>query len=94
MQRLIRGVDPLVFWGSVGSSTAFVLWGVLGTGQPRSVMGSALDWVIQNFGWGFVLIAAGALLFCIFLAVQSVRAHPARPRRQTGRSSRPCRGSR
>ena len=52
-----RGVDPLVFWGSTGVATAFVLWGVLGTDSLASVMGSVLDWVITNFGWAFVLIA-------------------------------------
>ena len=69
MQRLIRGVDPLVFWGSTGVATAFVLWGVLGTDSLASVMGSVLDWVITNFGWAFVLIALGALVFCIFVAI-------------------------
>jgi choline/carnitine/betaine transport len=69
MQRLTRGVDPLVFWGSVGLSTAFVLWGVLGTDSLSSVMSSVLDWVIRNFGWGFVLIAISALVFCIVVAV-------------------------
>ena len=72
MQRLFRGVDPLVFWGAVGLSTAFVLWGVLGTDSLSSVMGSVLDWVIRNFGWGFVLIAIGALVFCIVVAVSPV----------------------
>src|ERR687895_1340920 len=69
MQRLTRGVDPLVFWGSVGAATAFVLWGVLGTDSLATVMGDVLDWVIRNFGWGFVLIAIGALVFCIVAAV-------------------------
>ena len=39
MKRFMQGVDPLVFWGSVGLSTAFVLWGVLGTDSLASVMG-------------------------------------------------------
>jgi glycine betaine transporter len=68
MGRVLRGVDPLVFWGSTLVSTAFVLWGVLGTESLGSVMSSVLDWVIRNFGWAFVLIAVGALLFCIFMA--------------------------
>jgi len=72
MQRLTRGVDPLVFWGSVGLSTAFVLWGVIGTDSLSSVMDSVLDWVIRNFGWGFVLIAIAALVFCIVVAVSPV----------------------
>ena len=72
MQRLTRGVDPLVFWGSVGAATAFVLWGVLATDNLATVMGDVLDWVIRNFGWGFVLIAIGALVFCIVAAVSPV----------------------
>ena len=32
-------------------------------------MGSVLDWVITNFGWAFVLIALGALIFCIVVAI-------------------------
>jgi glycine betaine transporter len=62
-------VDPVVFWGSVGVSGGLVLWGVLGTDSLASVMGDVLDWVIRNFGWAFVLIAIGALLLAIFLAV-------------------------
>jgi glycine betaine transporter len=69
MQRLIRGVDPLVFWGSTSVATAFVLWGVLGTDSLATVMGDVLDWVIRNFGWAFVLIALGALIFVIVVAV-------------------------
>jgi glycine betaine transporter len=67
---MLRGrVDPYVFWGSVGVSGALVLWGVLGTDSLASVMGDTLDWVTRNFGWGFVLIAIGALVLAIFLAV-------------------------
>jgi glycine betaine transporter len=69
MQRLIRGVDPLVFWGSTSVATAFVVWGVIGTDSLASVMGSVLDWVIKNFGWAFVLIALGALIFCLVVAI-------------------------
>jgi choline/carnitine/betaine transport len=69
MQRLIRGVDPLVFWGSTGVATAFVLWGMFATDSLASVMSSVLDWVIRNFGWAFVLIALGALVFCIVVAI-------------------------
>jgi glycine betaine transporter len=69
MHRLLRGIDPVVFFGATAVSIAFVLWGVLGTDSLGSVMESVLDWVIRNFGWGFVLIAIGALLFSIFVAV-------------------------
>jgi glycine betaine transporter len=66
MQRLLRGVDPVVFFGSVGITLAFSLWGVLGTDSLASVMGSTLSWFLANFGWGFILIGAGALLLSLF----------------------------
>jgi glycine betaine transporter len=67
---MLKGrVDPVVFWGSVGVSVALVLWGIIGTDSLASVMGDTLDWVTRNFGWGFVLIAIGALVLAIFLAV-------------------------
>jgi glycine betaine transporter len=69
MHRLLRGIDPVVFYGSSAAAIAFVLWGVLGTDSLGSVMQSVLDWVIRNFGWAFVLIAILALLFCIVLAI-------------------------
>jgi glycine betaine transporter len=72
MQRLTRSIDPLVFFGAVGLSTAFVLWGVIGTDSLSSVMDSVLDSVIRNFGWGFVLIAIAALVFCIVVVVSPV----------------------
>ena len=66
--RLLRGVDPVVFLGSVGITVAFSLWGVLGTDSLSSVMGSTLSWFLANFGWGFILLGAGALLLSVFLA--------------------------
>jgi glycine betaine transporter len=67
---MLKGrVDPVVVWGSVGVPVALVLWGVIGTDSLASVMSDTLDWVTRNFGWGFVLIAIGALVLAIFLAV-------------------------
>ncbi|HEX2105902.1 MAG TPA: BCCT family transporter [Solirubrobacteraceae bacterium] len=69
MSRLLRGVDPVVFWGSAGVTFAFVLWGVLGPQSLGNVMGDVLGWIIGNFGWVFVLIAFSALAFCLFLVI-------------------------
>ncbi len=68
MHRLTRGVDPLVFWGSVGAATVFVLWGVLGTDSLANVMDDVLGWVIRNFGWAFLTAATGFVLFAVWLA--------------------------
>ena len=69
MNRLMKGVDPVVFWGSAGITFAFVLWGVLGPESLGGVMGDVLGWIIGNFGWGFILIATGALAMCLFLVI-------------------------
>ena len=80
MQRLVKGVDPIVFFGSVGISLAFSLWGVLATESLGAVMGPTLSWFLANFGWGFILIGAGALLLCLFFMLSprygSIRLGP------------------
>ncbi len=69
MKRLLKDVDPVVFWGSAALIAAFVGWGLLGPTSLGSVMTAALGWVIGNFGWVFVLIAFSVLALCIFLAI-------------------------
>jgi glycine betaine transporter len=69
MSRVLRSVDPVVFWGSAGVTFAFVLWGVLGPESLGNVMGDVLGWIIGNFGWVFILIAVGALALCVFLVI-------------------------
>ncbi|WP_433870762.1 BCCT family transporter [Saccharopolyspora sp. CA-218241] len=48
----------------------FVLvgWGVASTDSLSSVSEAALDWLILNTGWGFVLAATGFVFFALFLA--------------------------
>lgn len=69
MRRMLKDVDPAVFWGSAALIAVFVLWGLFASANLGSVMGTALTWVIGNFGWAFVLIAFGALAVCIFLVI-------------------------
>ena len=69
MRRLFRGVDPAVFWGSAGIISAFVLWALLAPEGLGTVMGDVLSWIIRNFGWGFILIAVGALGLCVFFVI-------------------------
>ena len=79
MNRLSQRIDPVVFWGSAVLLTGFVLWGLFAPENLGSVMTTALGWVIRNFGWGFILIAFGALVMCIFLVVHpwgSIRLGP------------------
>ena len=53
--------------------------GLLAPESLGSVMSTTLNWVIRNFGWGFVLMAFGALAFSLFLVVHpwgSIRLGP------------------
>jgi len=69
MNRYLKGVDPAVFWGSAALIGALVGWGLLAPASLGARMTSTLGWIIGNFGWGFVLVAFGGLVLCIFLVV-------------------------
>jgi len=69
MNRPHKGIDPYVFWGSALLIAAFVAWGLLAPDSLGSIMTSTLGWIIRNFGWGFILIAFGGLVMCIFLVL-------------------------
>ena len=59
MKRMLKDVDPVVFWGSALLIAAFVGWGLLAPSSLGLGDGQRLGWVIGNFGWVFVLIAFG-----------------------------------
>jgi len=69
MKGSLRGVDPLVFWGSAIVIAFFVVWGLAAPENLGTVMSAVLAWIIANFGWAFILIAFGALVLCIFLVL-------------------------
>ncbi|SET18582.1 glycine betaine transporter [Salinibacillus kushneri] len=47
----------------------FVLWGALSPRSLSEIANEALDWMITNFGWFYMLITAFFVLFVIFLAI-------------------------
>jgi choline/carnitine/betaine transport len=65
----LRRVDPWVFYPAAAVCLAFVLWGVIGTDSVASAADSALGWVIENFGWAFVLSTLGFLALAIYLGL-------------------------
>jgi choline/carnitine/betaine transport len=62
-------IDPVVFWVSASIAAAFVLWGVLDTDSLSSAADSTLGWLIENFGWAFVLSTFGFLIFAVALGI-------------------------
>ena len=61
-------IDPVVFWVSAGISVLFVLWGVFFTDSLSAVASAVLGFLIDSFGWVFVLATFGFLVFVVFLA--------------------------
>jgi choline/carnitine/betaine transport len=61
-------VDKTVFLASFGVILAITVLGMVFTGTVGSIAGAALDWVINSFGWLFVLSASGFVIFSLVLA--------------------------
>src|SRR5918994_2585449 len=69
MRRSIGStIDPGVFGVSLGISMLFVLWGVFFTDNLSAVASAALGFLIDAFGWVFILATFAFLVFVIFLA--------------------------
>ena len=61
-------VDVGVFGVSLGISVLFVLWGVFFTESLAAVSSAVLGFLIDDFGWVFILSTFGFLLFVGYLA--------------------------
>jgi glycine betaine transporter len=60
-------VDPVVFAIAAGLVTLFLLWGVVFTDGLASVTDSTLTWLLERFGWLFVLSAAAFVAFAAYM---------------------------
>lgn len=61
-------VDRIVLASAAAFSIAFLLWGILDNKGLAKVSGTALDWVINSFGWLFVLASASFVILAAVLA--------------------------
>ena len=62
-------VDPQVYFVALGITVAFVLVGVLWTDELATTVGNMLGWIVNSFGWFFVLSTVAFLIFTGFVAV-------------------------
>ena len=62
------GLDKVVFGITAVVALAFVAWGFVGTASLSTVSSTALDWVMTNTGWLFVLTASLFVVFVLWLA--------------------------
>lgn len=63
-----RGRLGSVFWTSVGIAALFVAWAMLFTDSLTEVTNSSLNWVTKSFGWAYLVVTLGLLIFLVFLA--------------------------
>ena len=64
-----RGTDKVILGVSGVLAIGFLVWGFVSTSSLGDASGSALDWVITNTGWGFVLLTSLFVIFALWLAV-------------------------
>jgi glycine betaine transporter len=57
-----------VFWTSVSVSAVFVAWAVFFTENLNKVTTASLNWVTGSFGWLYLVVTLGILVFLVFLA--------------------------
>ncbi|WP_392467193.1 BCCT family transporter [Arsenicicoccus cauae] len=62
------GVDRITFGTTAAIALGFVVWGFVGTSSLSTASSSALDWVMTNAGWSFVLMASMFVVFVLWLA--------------------------
>ncbi|MGA5463929.1 BCCT family transporter [Mycobacterium sp. NPDC050041] len=63
------GIDWVVFGVTAALAIGFLVWGGVSTSTLADASGGALNWVLTNIGWFFVLTASGFVLFVLWLAV-------------------------
>lgn len=64
-----RGMDWVVFGVTAALAIGFLVWGGVSTTTLADASSAALDWVMTNLGWFFVLTASAFVLFVLWLAI-------------------------
>lgn len=65
---LLGNIDPYVFIISALLAVGFLLWGVVDSEGLSHVSNTILDYIIQQWGWLFIVGILFFLLFCLYLA--------------------------
>ncbi len=67
IQNFQQTMSPPVFLGSTGLIVLFVFFSTAFSEQAESIFSYVQVWLIDNFGWFYVLSASGMLVFTIWL---------------------------
>ncbi|MFC3230950.1 BCCT family transporter [Marinibaculum pumilum] len=71
MPRAKSNISPPVFYGSAGLILAFVIWGAAAPSSAEVVFGAVQGWIVDTFGWFYMLAVAVFVVFAIGLALSS-----------------------
>ena len=71
MPRAKSNISPPVFYGSAGLILAFVIWGAAAPSSAEVVFGAVQGWIVETFGWFYMLAVAVFVVFAIGLALSS-----------------------
>ena len=66
---LTTKMNPRVFWGASAIAGALLLLAMIAPSTSDLIFKAAQAWVIDTFGWFYVAVVAGFLLFVTVLAV-------------------------
>ncbi|WP_144557570.1 BCCT family transporter [Shouchella miscanthi] len=68
-ESLKEQASPFVLISSTIIIVLFVLWGIISPSHLGTTAESALDWIIENFGWFYMTIASLFILFGLVVAL-------------------------
>jgi choline/glycine/proline betaine transport protein len=58
-----------VFFGSVIGVLVMAIWAIFAPDQAERVIGEAVSWVVDWFGWFYILLTTAVLAFVVYLAL-------------------------
>ncbi|MBM7369042.1 choline BCCT transporter BetT [Gordonia hydrophobica] len=64
-----RNIRKAVFFPSAAGAVAIAIWALVWPSGFQGSMNSAFGWITQWLGWAYILLATGALVFVVYLAV-------------------------
>lgn len=65
-KKMLGNISPVVFWVSAAVAGLFVLWGIISPNQMSTVVNATLKFLIDNFGWSYLL---GVMFFVFFVVL-------------------------
>lgn len=64
---MLAAMEPPVFLGAAAIVVAFVLFGALASELAAEVFSSIQAWIVEHFGWFYILTATSLLVFVLWL---------------------------